>query len=65
MENTPDIYLDLKELEYLNSSGLNVLIQILTQARNHGAEVYLQHIPQEIDKLLLITKLKSIFKIVE
>jgi anti-sigma B factor antagonist len=65
LENKPNVYLDLKELQYLNSSGLNVLIQILTKARNNGAEVYLRNIPEEINKLLLITKLKNIFKIEE
>ncbi len=63
LEQKPDIIINLKQINYLNSSGLNILIQILTKARNHGAEVYLADVPPEIEKLLLITKLKSIFKI--
>lgn len=54
---------DLHELKYLNSSGLNVLIQIFTRARNNSGEAVLYHLNKKINDLILITKLNTIFKI--
>ena len=52
-----------KDLEYLNSSGLSVLITILTKSRNLGGETIITNIPDSIQKLLLISKLNTVFKI--
>lgn len=54
---------DMHELKYLNSSGLNVLIQIFTKARNNNGEAVLYRLNQKINELILITKLHTIFKI--
>ena len=52
-----------KDLEYLNSSGLSVLITILTKSRNLGGETIITNIPDSIQKLLLISKLNTVFRI--
>ncbi len=57
--------LNMQDLKYLNSSGLNVLIQIFTKARNNNGEAVLYHLNKKINELILITKLHSIFKITE
>jgi len=57
------LVLDLSKMEYMNSTGLGVLIHIFTQIRNNGGEVVLVNIPENINKLLLITKLNSIFNV--
>ena len=59
------LVLDLSKMEYMNSTGLGVLIHIFTQVRNNGGEVILVNIPENINKLLLITKLNSIFNVEE
>jgi anti-sigma B factor antagonist len=59
------LVLDLSKMEYMNSTGLGVLIHIFTQVRNNGGEVVLVNIPENINKLLLITKLNSIFNVEE
>ena len=59
------VVLDLSGMEYMNSTGLGVLIHIFTQIRNNGGEVVLINIPESINKLLLITKLNSIFNVEE
>ena len=49
----------------MNSTGLSILINIFTQTRNRGGEVVITNIPEKINKLLIITKLNSIFNIEE
>ncbi|MCB0494437.1 MAG: STAS domain-containing protein, partial [Cyclobacteriaceae bacterium] len=48
---------------HINSSGLGVLITLLTKARKVGGEVVLANPSAYIKNLLLITKLNTIFKI--
>jgi anti-sigma B factor antagonist len=57
--------IDIANLRYINSSGIGVLITILTKFRNKGGEVYLMKPSESVKKLLIITKLNSIFTIVE
>ena len=57
------VVIDLSEMKYMNSTGLGILINIFTKVRNVGGEVVLVNIPEKINKLLLITKLNSIFNI--
>jgi anti-sigma B factor antagonist len=56
--------IDIHEVRYINSSGIGVLITILTKFRNKGGEVVLIKPSQSVEKLLIITKLSSIFTIV-
>jgi anti-sigma B factor antagonist len=60
-----NIIVNLSMLEYLNSSGLNVLINLLTKTRNAGGEMILTGISEKIEKLFLITKLQSVFSIAD
>lgn len=56
---------DISELRYINSSGIGVLITILTKFRNKGGEVYLMKPSDNVKKLLAITKLNAIFQIIQ
>jgi anti-sigma B factor antagonist len=55
--------IDISEVRYMNSSGIGVLITILTKLRNKGGEVVLLNPSEQVKKLLLITKLNNIFNI--
>ena len=55
--------LELSELRYMNSSGLNVLVNILTKARNAGGDVSVCHLSEKIKSLLVVTRLDTIFHI--
>ena len=57
--------IDISGLRYINSSGIGVLITILTKFRNKGGEVYLFKPSETVKKLLVITKLNSIFQIIQ
>lgn len=56
---------DISELRYINSSGIGVLITVLTKFRNKGGEVYLVNPSESVQKLLIITKLNAIFTVVD
>ncbi len=56
--------IDLAGVEYMNSNGIGVLINILTKMRNRNGEAILINPSEQIKKLLIITKLNSIFDIV-
>ncbi|ELR68613.1 anti-sigma factor antagonist [Fulvivirga imtechensis AK7] len=55
--------IDISGLRYINSSGIGVLITILTKFRNKGGEVCLLKPSENVQKLLIITKLNAIFQI--
>jgi len=55
--------MSLEDLEYVNSSGLNLLIGMFTSARNSGGELVIGGISPKVKKLMVMTKLDSIFKI--
>lgn len=55
--------IDLSGITYMNSSGIGILITILTKFRNKGGEVVLINPSEPIKKLLIITKLNAIFSI--
>jgi anti-sigma B factor antagonist len=56
---------DISHVRYINSSGIGVLITILTKFRNKGGEVYLVRPSENVKKLLIITKLNAIFNVAE
>jgi len=55
--------IDIAEVRYINSSGIGLLITILTKFRNKGGEVFLMNPSESVKKLLVITKLNAIFQI--
>lgn len=61
----PSCIIDISDLRYINSSGIGVLITILTKFRNKGGEVYLMKPSDSVKKLLVITKLNAIFQVVQ
>ncbi len=57
--------IDISEVRFINSSGIGVLITILTKFRNVEGEVVLINPSEQVQKLLIITKLNAIFTIVD
>lgn len=56
------IAVNLEKVRYMNSSGLGVLITLLTKVKNKGGEVVIVNPSDQIKKLLEITKLNDVFK---
>jgi len=59
------LIIDLSDLKYMNSSGLNVLIQLLTKTRTNGGESVIYNVNKKVNDLLVITKLNTLFKVAE
>jgi anti-sigma B factor antagonist len=57
--------IDLEKVRYISSSGLGLLITLLTKMKNAGGELFLTAPSEHVKKLLLITKLNGIFTVVE
>lgn len=56
---------DLSQIRFINSSGIGILIRILTKFRAQNGEMVLIKPSTDIYKLLIITKLNAIFTVVE
>jgi anti-sigma B factor antagonist len=56
-----NIVLDLSGLHYMNSSGLNILINVLTRARNAGGDAVIAGVSPSVRQLFVVTKLDSVF----
>lgn len=57
--------LNISEVRYINSSGIGVLITLLTKFRNKNGELYLVNPSEHVNKLLIMTKLQAIFNIAQ
>lgn len=55
--------IDLGNIDYMNSTGLNVLINILTKSRKNGGDISLINTPKKVNDLFIMTKLNGIFNI--
>jgi len=62
-DNIIKCVIDISELRYINSSGIGVLITVLTKFRNKDGELYLVNPSESVQKLLIITKLNAIFNV--
>jgi anti-sigma B factor antagonist len=57
-----NILIDLSKLNHINSTGLNLLLKILTKVRGEGGEILLVKPHEKVTRLLATTKLDKIFK---
>lgn len=57
--------ISLEGFKYMNSTGLNVLLGILSKARKSGGEAVICAVPEKIKSLLVITKLVNVFSVVD
>lgn len=64
-DGAKNFVIDLSEVRYISSSGIGLLITMLTKMRNVGGEVYLTAPSEHVKKLLIITKLNNIFTVFE
>jgi len=60
--NKPHVVVDMSQVEWMNSSGLGILIGGVTTLRNNGGDLKLACATKKIQDLLVITKLQSVFE---
>lgn len=59
------IIVDMAKVNFMNSSGLGILIGGLTTVRNSGGDIKVLHLANKLRELLRITKLDRVFEIYE
>ncbi|MDK2800695.1 MAG: anti-sigma factor antagonist [Clostridiales bacterium] len=64
-KNNKDVRLDCKNLTYIDSTGLGVLVGALKKVKNNNKDIYIVNLRSNIKKLFLITGLDNVFKIEE
>lgn len=64
-QGTQNVIVSLAGIETMNSTGLSVMISILTKTRNAGGEVVITDVPQKVNELMVITKLNTVFTVAE
>ncbi len=57
--------LNISEVRYINSSGIGVLITLLTKFRNKNGDLFVIKPSDHVNKLLIMTKLQAIFNIAD
>jgi anti-sigma B factor antagonist len=56
-----NVILDMSELQYMNSTGLNILINVLTRTRNAGGDTLIAGVSNSVRQLFVVTKLDTVF----
>jgi anti-sigma B factor antagonist len=56
------VIVDLEKVDWMNSTGLGILISGFTTLRNHGGQLKLVNVTAKIESLLVITKLAAVFE---
>ncbi|MGH2567435.1 MAG: STAS domain-containing protein, partial [Bacteroidota bacterium] len=59
------IVLDLRNVRYINSSGLGMLIGLLTSARRQGGNLLLAGMNDHVESLFVVTRLVRVFRMYE
>jgi len=60
--NRKKVVIDLAKVEWMNSTGLGILISGYTRLRNHEGVLKLANVTDKIQSLLTITKLVTVFE---
>ncbi len=63
--NKKNIIIDLSKVDWMNSSGLGILIGAVTTLKNNSGRLALVNVSGRIRNLLRITKLADVFEVYE
>ncbi len=63
LNNFNRVVLDCTDLNYMVSSGLNLMVRILTKSRIHGGDTVLCGLNETLLNVFNVTKLDNIFKV--
>jgi anti-sigma B factor antagonist len=62
-EGRKNVLLDLKNVRWINSTGLGILISGLHKLRNHGGAMKIVNMSDRIDNIFSVTKLNLVFEV--
>ena len=60
---TPDVVLQLEQVCFIDSSGMGMLVRLMTHARSRGGDLKLCVVPERILQTLSLTSLNRVFEI--
>ena len=60
-----NVVLDMGQLLYMNSTGLNIMISVLTRTKKTGGQVVLAAVSHGVRQLFVVTKLDTVFPILD
>jgi len=63
LAESPNVVMNMREVNYIDSGGLGTLVSLYTSARSAGGAVKLARLSQRVGDLLQITKLLTIFEV--
>ena len=63
IEAKKEVHLNLKDVEYMDSSGISVLIESHQQANELGTKVILKEISKSVLKVIMMAKLEQILNL--
>jgi anti-sigma B factor antagonist len=63
LTENPNVVMNLREVNYIDSGGLGTLVSLYTSARSAGGAVKLASLSQRVGDLLQVTKLLTIFEV--
>ncbi len=55
--------ISMEQFKYMNSTGLNTLVSILTKSRKSGGDTVICNLSAKMNELLVITKLNTVFNV--
>ncbi len=65
LKKTPRLVVNLREVRYIDSSGIASLVEVLKEARNKGKRLVLFGLNTAVREVLQLTRLTKIFEIRE
>ena len=63
IESKKEVHLNLKEVQYMDSSGISVLIESHQKAEEVGTKVTLKEISKSVLKVIMMAKLEQILNL--
>jgi len=64
MPDCKRIVLDLKDLDYMDSTGLGTLVRLYVSAKTAGCSLELVHLGKRVRQLMSVTNLLSVFTVI-
>ena len=64
-EDKKNVIVNLRKVDWINSTGLGILISGYTSLRNAGGDLVLCNVGDRIDSILYVTKLNLLFQAFE
>ena len=62
-ENIKDVVINMQNLEYIDSTGLGILVGVLKRLKQKEKDIYILNTKPNVKKIFTITGLDKIFKL--